>query len=179
MQAHSLVLALIAALFLIFGAFAAACGDGGGSGGALTLEEYFQQLEALTATAEERSAEFEAAANAELDAATSEEDVFAAIEDALTNAQPIFTTFADGLNDLNPPAAVEELHNEFVDASAEVLASLKEVFNEFDDLDSVTDPFELLDELGLSQAADRFDKTCAALQDIADENEIDVNLVCE
>ena len=151
-----------------------ACGDDSEA-----LEEYFQQLEALTDTAEEQGAEFEDAVNAELNAATSEEERLAVWEDALTKSQLIFTTFADGLTDLNPPAAVEELHTEFVDVSAELLASLEEVFNEFDGLDSVTDLFDgLFEESGANQAGERFDEACAALQDFADENEIDVDLEC-
>ena len=173
MQTRSLLLALIAALFLTLGAFAAGCGRED----SLTLEEYFQQLDALTAAAEERAVEFEEAFDAQMDAAASEEDVLAVFEDALRNAQPIFTTFVDGLNDLNPPAAVEELHNEFADASAELAASLEEVLNEFGDQDFAAD-LNLFEESSLSQAGDRFDKTCAALQDFADENEIDVDIVC-
>ena len=170
MKLRLLPLALIALLLL---AFAAGCGGED----SLTLEEYFQQLEALTAAAEERGAEFEDAINAELDAAISEEERLAVFEDALRNAQPIFTTFVDGLNDLNPPAAVEELHNEFVDESAELAASLEEVLNEFGDQDFAAD-LNLFEESSLSQAGDRFDKACAALQDFAAENEIDVDLDC-
>lgn len=174
MKLRLLPLALIALLLLVFGALTAACGGEK----SVTLEEYFQQLEALTATAEEGGAEFEDAFNAELDAATSEEERLAVWEDAFTKSQLIFTTFADGLNDLNPPAAVEELHNEYVDESAELLAALEEVLNGLD-LDSVTDLFDgLFEESGLNQTGDRFDKTCAALRDFADKNEIDVNLVC-
>ena len=173
MKLRLLPLALTATLLLAFAAIAVACGEG-----SLTLEEYFQQLEALTATAEEQGAEFQDAFDAQVDAATSEEEWLAMLEDAFTKSQLIFTTFADGLTELNPPAIVEELHNEYVDASAELLASLEEVLNELD-LDSVTDLFDgLLEESGANQAGDRFDKTCTALQDFADQNEIDVDLDC-
>ena len=174
MKLRLLALTFSAALLLAFAATAVACGDD-----SLTLEEYFQQLEALTATAEERGAEFQDAFDAQVDAVASEEEWLAVLEDAFTKSQLIFTTFADGLTELNPPAVVEELHNEFVDVSAELLASLEEVLNELD-LDSVANLFDgLLEESGANQAGERFDKTCAALQDIADENEIDVDLDCE
>ncbi len=172
MKLRLLPLALIAALLLAFGASAVACGED-----SLTLEEYFQQIIALTATAEERGAELEDAFDAQVDAAASEEEWLAVLEDAFTKSQLIFTTFADGLNDLNPPAVVEELHNEFVDESAELLASLEEVLNGLD-LDSAADIESLLEESGATQAGDRFDETCAALQEIADTNEIEVDLKC-
>lgn len=175
MKARFVPLALIVTLLLTVGAFTAACGDDGGD--ALTLEEYFQQLEALTATAEDRFVEFEAASDVERAAAVSEEDVLAALEDFYTNYQTLFTTTIDGLNDLNPPAIVEELHNEYVDASAEVAASLEEVLNEFGDQDFATD-LNLFEDTGLIQAGERLVETCAALQDTADENEIDVDLDC-
>ena len=167
MKARLLPLALIAALLLTVGALAVACGDSK----ALTLEEYFQQLEALTATAEDRFVEIGEATGAELDAVTSEEERLAAIENALTNTQPIFTTVADGLNDLNPPAVVEELHNEFVDVYDEVAVYFEETLNRFGDLDPIADRESLF-------VGERLDETCAALQDFADENEIDVDLDC-
>ena len=172
MKLRLLPLALIALLLLAFGSSAVACGED-----SLTLEEYFQQLEALTATAEERGAEFQDAFDAQVDAVTSEEEWLAVLEDAFTKSQLIFTTFADGLTDLNPPAVVEELHNEFVDESAELAASLEEVLNEFGDQDFAAD-LNLFEESSLSQAGDRFDKTCAALQALADKSEIDVDLDC-
>lgn len=173
MHTRSLALALIATLLLAFGAFAAGCGGED----SLTLEQYFQQLEALNDTVEEQGAEFADAANAELDAATSEEDILAVSEDFLTNVQPIFTTFADDLNDLNPPAAVEELHNEFVDVYNEVVVYLEEALNRFGDLDSTADLEGFFEEIG-SNVGERLDETCAALQTIADENEIDIDLDC-
>ena len=110
-------------------------------------------------------------------AAASDEEQLAVWEDALTESKLIFTTVFDGLNDMNPPAAVEETHNEYVDASAEVAASLEEVLNEFGDQDFAAD-LNLFEESSLSQAGDRFDKTCAALQALADKSEIDVDLDC-
>ena len=174
-QARSLILALIATLLLTVSALAASCGGEE----ALTLEEYFQQVEALKATAEERATEFEDAFDAELDAAASEEERLAVLEDNFTNIQPIFTAFVDGLNDLAPPAAVEELHKEYVDASAEFLASIEEVFSGLSDLEPAAGLESLFEDTDLDQAGVRFVETCAALQDIADENEIDVDLDCE
>ena len=168
MKARFVPLALIATLLLTVGALAAACGGEE----SLTLEEYFQQLEALTATAEDRFVEIEEASGAELDAATSEEERFAAIENLFTNTQPIFTTFADGLNDLKPPAVVEELHNEFVDVYDEVVVYFEETLNRFGDLDSIADREGLF-------VGERLDEACTTLQDIADENEIDVDLDCD
>ena len=175
MQTRSLLLALIAALLLTVGALAAACGGKD----SLTLEEYFQQLDALHDTADERSEELSEAFDVELAAAASEEDALAVLEDFLKSTRPLSSTFVDGLSDLNPPAAVEELHNEYVDGSAELVASIEEVIDRFDDLDGVADLDGLFEESGFIQAGERLDETCAALQDIADKNEIDIDLDCE
>ena len=174
MNARFVPLALTALLLLAFGASAVACGED-----SLTLEEYFQQIIALTATADEGYAEFEDAFDAELDAAVSDEDMLVAFEDFFKEIQPIFTTFVDGLNDLNLPAAVEELHKEYVDASAEFLASLEEVFNGLSDLGPAAGLESLFEDTDLDQAGVRFVETCTALQDFADKNEIDIDLNCE
>ena len=175
MKLRLLRLAPIAALLLAFGAFAAGCGGEE----SLTLEQYFQQIIALTATADEGYAEFEDAFDAELDAAVSEEERLAAFEDFFKEIQPIFTTSVDGLNDLTPPAAVEELHKKYSDASAEFLASFEEVFNGFGDLGPAAGLESLFEDTDLDQAGVRFVATCAALQDFADKDEIDIDLDCE
>ena len=174
MKLRLLPLALIALLLLAFGASVAACGED-----SLTLEEYFQQLEALSDVSGERFVEIRDAYDAELAAAAPEEDVLAAYETLLANTQSIFTTFAEGLSDLNPPAVVEELHNEYADRSAELTSSTEQVLSKFGNLDSVAEVEGLLKESGANQAGDRFYETCTALQDIAAENEIDVDLDCD
>ena len=176
MKLRLLPLAIIALLLLAFGSSAVACGDDREE--SLALEEYFRQLEALTATADEGYGEFEDAFDAELDAAVSEEDMLVAFEDFFKEVRPIFTTFVDGLNDLTPPAAVEELHKEYVDASAEFLASIEEVFSGLSDLGPAAGLESLFEDTDLDQAGVRLVETCAALQDFADENEIDVDLDC-
>jgi hypothetical protein len=148
-------------------------------GGTLTIEEYFQRLQALNDAADERSEELENAFNADFLAAGSEEGVLQAFENFFTDSLPIFEDFVDGMEDLDPPAAVEDAHNESVEGSAELLAVVRSVLDRLDDVDSTASLEDLFEEEGFYAARERLDTACVALQDIADENEIDVDLDCE
>ena len=145
----------------------------------LTIEEYFQRLQALNDVADERSEELENAFNADFLAAGSEEGVLQAFENFFTDSLPIFEDFVEGMEDLNPPAAVEDAHNESVEGGAELLAVVRSVLDGLDDLESTASLEDLFEEEGFFAAGDRLDTACFALQDIADENEIDGDLDCE
>ncbi len=176
MTARFLTLALITTLLLALGVAAAACGGGGG--GALTIEEYFQQLQALNDATDEHSEELEEAFDADFLAAGSEEGVLQAFENFFTGSLPIFEDFIEGMEDLNPPAAVEDAHNQSVEGSVELLAVVQNVLAGLDDVDSTTDLEALFEEEGFFTAGERLDAVCFDLQEIADENEIDVDLDC-
>ena len=159
----------IGVLLLVLGTLAAACGGDG-----LTLEEYFQQLEALDQDAE---AGIEALELPEEFA--SEEEQVAAFQDFFAASVPIIAEFVDAIDDLEPPAEIEDAHEEAVDSGRDFVTEAEELTNELADVGSSSELVEVFDAPEYEAASDRFDQACFALQDIADANGIDVDLTCE
>lgn len=154
---------------LVLGTLAAACdGDDG-----LTLEEYFQQVEALDDELDER---FEALELRE-EVASQEEQVLL-FQDFFAAVIPILAEFVDAIDDLDPPAEVEDAHEEVVDSGREFVADAEELTNELADVGSSSELEEVFDDPEYEAASDRFLQACFALQDIADANGIDVVLTC-
>ena len=175
MQTRSLLLALIAALLLTVGALAVACGDSK----ALTLEEYFQQLEALTDETNERSDELEEAF-AQVDAASlSEAQQLQALADFLAEGVLLIEDFLAEVGKLRPPEAVVAEHNENVEATTLFIAAMSGVPEGIETMGTMDELVPLFEDEGVSQAADRVVDACLQLQAVADKNEIDVDLNCD
>ncbi len=167
MKLRLFALFLIAAALL---ALVAACdGDDG-----LTLEEYFQELETLDQDAEAgiEALEFPEEFASEAEQIEAFQDFFAAII-------PILAEFVDAIDDLDPPAEVEDAHEEAVDSGREFVTDAEELTNELADVGSASELEEVFDDPEYEAASDRFDQACFALQDIAEANGIDVDLTCD
>ena len=176
MQSRLSPLALIIALLLAFGVIAVACdGSSGGGGEPLTLDEYFQRLEALSVEAVERSEALGEDIAEETSSTLSEEERLEVIRKFLDATLPITEDFVDRIRDLNPPTEIEDEHNRALEAHADVLSVLTEYLNEHPEVESESE----LQALFTNPAFERFVAACLALQEIADENSIDVDLDCE
>ena len=156
-------------LLLAFGAIAAGCGDDDEE---LTIEEYFQRLQALDADV-----------SAQLDALEFPED-----PEDLANFQAFFEAAAavieDGverLADIDPPGDVEDAHNEFSDAAAAFQDASEDVAGELEDVESASELEEVLtaSEAEFAPVEERFETACLALEAIATDNGIAVDLDCE
>ncbi len=169
MKLHLRLLLPIGVLLVALGTIAAACDDDDG----LTLEEYFQQVEALDEELDERVE----ALDFPEEFASEEEDALA-FKDFFAAVVPILAELVDAIDDLDPPAEVEDAHNETVDSGREFVADADELTNELADVGSSSELEELFDDPEYVAASDRFDQACFALQDIADANGIDVELTC-
>ena len=174
MHIRSLTLALIALLLLAFGAFTAvACGDDSEA-----LKEYFDRVAAAD---EQIDQQLEALENPTDREFASAEEELAAIQGFYNATPPLIRDFISVLEEIDPPAEVEDAHKEVVDAaraSAEEWEAQADQLNEAESLrDLIAKLF--VENLALKAAGERFAEACLAVQDIADENEIDVDLDCE
>ncbi len=174
-------LILIAAALL---ALVAACGGGGGGGGGdeLTLEEYFQRMDVLGDDLEDEidrlGEEFEEA----IEGAETEEDVIEPFRDFFDRLRARFEDFVVDLDSIDPPSEVEDAHNEIVAVQAEGLELLEDLDERAQRAESASDFEELSAELDgpvFTDVSDRGEQACFALEAIADENGIDVDLECE
>ena len=172
MKPRLFILLFVAGL-LALGILAIACGDDGEE---LTLEEYFREVESLSDEADERVEPLVEALNQEFD---SEAEQIEATRDYFNASIPILRDFGDSLDEVDPPAEVENPHEEAVAGIAELVEFLQDFTDRFADVESTSDLEELLDAPELEAASDRFDQACFDLQDIADVNDIDVDGECQ
>ena len=146
----------------------------------LSLSEYFSQLDALDDESSEKleaaMEEFEAEATVALRRQRQDE----AIEAARDFVQELTTQgrgFRDALTEIEPPAAAEAAHNEWIAALSEWLRIIEEITET--GIDSLSDAMSILTDRRVVAAAERRDRACVALEEIAAANDIDVDLYCE
>lgn len=167
------VLRLAGVFALVLGLFAASCGGGGGD--ALTLEEFFAEVEALDNEFETRSGEIDVQFE-EL----SEEEVLAQAPQLLQDQVDLFSEFVDALDDLEAPDEAAGLQEEAVSAGRAVVDSFEGVLNEAGDAETVDELFAVFgDDADLTAAFERFDQACLDAEALAAENDVTVDLNCE
>ncbi len=179
-------LSLLAALVLAL-SLALACGDddggdnpAGSNGDGDTLSGYFTDLQIIFADAEAATNEVEGPLNdtppdAPLDVQLSTFDTYLGEIDA------IFSEMVGRLEDLSVPAAAADGHQGFIDGvSASVIAgnALR------DDLTNITTREQYdgrMDKFAgdVNAPVNKTAAACLALQEIADTEEIDIDLDCE
>lgn len=171
---------LHAILFLAFAstfATAAACGGGGG----LSLEEYFTRMETISKEADQSSSDLEAQFNDDISGAKTEEDQLKIAAGYFADSADQSRAAFDKVKAVKPPKDVKKEHEEFVSAADELVKLFDEVVQRANDAKTTAGLEELaadLDKPPYSDANDRADAACFALQDIADKNNIDVDLTC-
>ena len=161
-------------LLLSFATLAAACGDDGET---LTLEEYFQRLDAVDNEADERGQALED----EFPQAFEEPKPTQEFINSLT---ALVRDFVDSLEQIDPPAQVEDAHNDAAAAGTDFAQVLEEAAPQIEGVESASELEEMLGDLfaedsEFAAADEQFTNSCVALQQIADDNEIDVDLECE
>jgi hypothetical protein len=170
---RTLIVAGIAALAIV----GVACNeDGGSSSGSLSLEEYFSELDRIGDDADAASDAIELP---NLDPDASFEESSAAFLDYFEQVANIVEDGVSDISALEPPDAVSEEHDRYVDGLNEIRDASNNYLDrlgdadedEFDEILSGDDPFEAIDE--------RITEACSDLQAIADENNIEIDLECD
>ncbi len=172
------VFLFVAALALLVAAFAAACGDGD----ELTLEQYFQRIDALGNDLDDELNRLNEEFEETVEEAKTEEEVIDAFRDFLDPQPGLFEDFVGELQSIAPPSEVEDAHNEMVAIQAEGLGLLEDLNERAQRVESASDVEEVgaeLEEPAFTAIADQTEQACFALEAIADANGIDVDLECE
>jgi hypothetical protein len=176
MKSRLIVLSLAAALLLALGAIATACGDGDKA----ALEEYFQQLQALADDAADRQAEsVDPQIATILDASATDEDRIAAGRDAATSGTAILKDGISKAETLEPPEEAVEAHNEFIDASEEYVDFFEAADGRLAEAESALAVIAEFVSPEFSAASKRFEDSCSVLEEIAQDNDIELDLQCE
>jgi hypothetical protein len=159
-------LLIVAGAAISLGFAVVACGGGGGS---LSLDEYFQKVDALDQESADRTDEldrdFESA-----------EDVDEA-RDLIAELIAVSDDFRDGLAGLDAPDEAADAQAKALEGFDAFIAELTAALEDAGDATTVDDLYEALlsiDEAGINQATE----ACLELEEIASENGIDVDLDC-
>jgi hypothetical protein len=164
------ILLSLAGLLVAVGTIATACGGGDNE---LTLEAYFQRVEAIASDIDARLEPLQA----DLEGATDDPTVF---RDVFVEYVAIIRDAAAKVSALEPPAEVQEAHNEFRDALAALGDEFDGVAGQLGEAQSSADVLAVLQQSDsqLSAVQERLSTACLALQGIADENGITADLRC-
>jgi len=160
------------ALFL-FGALLTASAAACGGGGAMSLEDYFQELDTIF---ENRDAGFEDMGEQYPESFSDPDET----RDYLDGAILLLEGVIGDARNLDPPAEAEDAHNEFLDANDEALEALDTVREGVADAETPDDIDAVVNETDpvVDAAIQHFENACFKLQGVADANNIDVDL-CE
>jgi hypothetical protein len=161
-------IALVAAMLLVL----AACGD---DDGGLSLEDYYSQLETAGAAYDEAAQVVDTGLDQTTDPLTDVKELLPAFESDLDE-------FVATLDGIDAPDKAAEAHAQAVDAGKAAAAAYDEVLAGLDDIDDLTGLltfFEGPEFAAFGEAGDRFTESCEALQAVADEEGIDVDLRCD
>lgn len=178
MKPRPFVFLFAVALLVVLGTIAAACGDDD----ALTLEQYFQQIDALGNDLDDELNRLNEEFEETVEEAKTEEEVIDAFRDFLDPQPGLFEDFVGELESIAPPSEVEDAHNELVAIQAEGLELLEDLNERAQRVESASDVEEVgaeLEEPAFTAIADQTEQACFALEAIADANGIDVDLECE
>ena len=159
--------------------------DGGQNvGDDLTLAEYFDELEQLSQVFNSDLDAVETEAEASLDPQEPRESEDEGIElftDFVNNLRSTTDAFVGDIADLNAPAGVSEAHDQAVAAGEAVVAMYDNALTvlEGDTVETFIDATLILDGPGFTDdAQEEFGAACVALQAIADNNDLDIDMEC-
>jgi hypothetical protein len=155
-------------------ALTAACNGGGGE--SLSLDEYFRELDQLQNAGDER---INGIPFPQVDPSAPVEDSRETFEGYFDEVVAAADDITSDISALDPPDEARDAHEEYVEA----LGGIEEFANNYRDrLAGADSPAELAEVLlGNDEDAaitERIDNSCVALQEIADDNAIDVDLEC-
>jgi hypothetical protein len=167
-----------AGALLALATVAAGCGDGGDDGRA--LEEYFEEIEQITEDYVARLDAVEDQYQQLLAASGTDDEQVQAFLFFLEASSLTIREEIDARDEVDPPPGAEKAHLEWLTA-ARVLAKIYEdVVDRAPDVQTSSSLQEVLEEVDyearFAEVEGRAGRACSGLQEIADENEIEVNL---
>ena len=164
-------LTIIAALAL------AAAGCGGGP--SASLAEYFTDLESLNADIRSRQQQADIDYDAVLSSATYSERAREGFADYLTEQRDIARLYADRAGDLDPPEEAVQLHAASIVAYVDFAESIERVIGTVEQARTLDQLVGALGNTDAIEAAAATTATCLALQQLADDEDVAVDLECE
>jgi hypothetical protein len=166
------VVAVAGALLSLAVVVAVSCGGDG-----VTLEEYFEELQAITDDAAERDEALDEEFDA-LGAAASEAAALAELQELFRRLADIFGDSLSAVRAVEAPTEVADLHEEFISGLAEVAAAVDRFAGLIGDAESEAEVDGVIDSFQFDEPAARFERACIRMEGVAQANGIEVDLEC-
>lgn len=172
-----LMLLSIVALAAIFGA---SCADDAAAPRDLTLREYFTEVGTIFENASQTTEQLNQELNDSLASAKTFEEQMEALQEFVSGASDVFEESISKMESLSPPAEAERPHNDFTEATSDVLSAAAKLNEGLAKAEDEGDATRELEEFESTIAEPLFttDEACGDLQDIADDHSIDADLRC-
>jgi hypothetical protein len=168
----TLALAVVAGSLLL-----AACGGDGGEGEELSLEEYFQQFDAIEEAMYTSIGALEAGSEGTIG------ENIKATQDYVVGYYDIVERGLNDVKALQGPSEVGDAQDEFVTALSNMISLWDDLSDQLADVETTSELQDLLLALQSDtqwlDASQQFTDACLELQGIADDNGIQVVLDCE
>lgn len=153
---------------------------GGEDTGELSLDDYFAELQEIRDSGDEVLDELGQELNADLEGAETVDVEIAIFQDYLDNSLSVLFGTSFQLSFMVPPAEVAELHNEYLGTVENFAQILEDLRNDLDFAETEDEAAELIDAFNaeVDESTDESVAVCFDLQEVADENNVDVDLGC-
>ncbi|HEV8564342.1 MAG TPA: hypothetical protein VGR41_05475 [Actinomycetota bacterium] len=151
---------------------AAGCGGGG-----LSLQEYLTTMDGLQSSFQQKSEDSQTEVQAALQEVTSNEDALTVFRGYLEESLAAIDEQLAKLEGLDPPSEAESEHEDLLEAGNAIRDSLADVIDRYGEFGSVEEVAQFF-TTNLGDAEQQGTDACNALQAVADDNEIDVDLGC-
>jgi len=157
--------------------FTGACGS---DSDPLTLEEYFAEFEAIDANVDSQVEALFADFPEDEDAFTNEANL-ELLKDLMDGFPRIIGDLVDSAKHLDPPAEVEDAHDDLIDAGEALLVDYEERAEVMGDAETMAELETISREIDPSTTVveTALDAACRAVVDIAIANDIHVSVSCD
>jgi hypothetical protein len=160
---------MVVAVVIVLGGLLSACG-GGGSGKPLTLDEYFQELKALSTDLHTGEAPI-------LSTLSNSQNV-QELKDALAQYPVVADAYLKGLTKLDPPEQAKQAHADAVTAGKDFLDAVQKAIKDTQNVTNVDDFFATADAVQITISSQSMTVACSALQQVAVDSKITADLGC-
>ncbi len=143
-----------------------------------SLEEYFSEIQAISDDANAGRAALSSEFQTARDPGASEEQSVAAAQRLFEGLAMVASEARDRLRGIDPPAAAKDAHDELALATAAIEEECQDTADRAAEVESRSDILELAVECESVEAFSQYRVPCRALEEIADDNGIQVNLTC-
>jgi hypothetical protein len=152
-----------------------------GAGDELSLEEYFQRIDDIFARSDEDLDALVEDLNTATGPGTDFDAAVSVLDQFVTDSIGVLSDSIDDMQAMNEPSDVRDEHEAFIAAIDEARLAIQSFQSDLEGVQNEEELEELNAEFATSfdQAVQGADTACGALQGIADDNSIIVDLNCE